>query len=378
MDKIHIINYFIKKNNYKKYLEIGIDNAVTFKEVNIDCKIGVDPNTSLDGIVKKDSDTFFKENIEKFDIILIDGLHHSDQVYKDVVNSLNCLSKEGIIICHDMLPYDEKMQMIPYSGGVWTGDCWKAFVNLRRDRNDLEMITIDMDHGLAVIKKGSQNTIDINVEINYENFIKNKKDWMNVHSITDFYKTMGEQDVLKCLLNHYIEFPNCPEINFCIGYYYHNIGQMASAISYYLRCAERAYDSLLSYECLLKASMCFESQGCRNNSVEGMLQHSVALMPKRPEGYFYLSRFYERTQRWFNAYLISSIGEKVSSDNCIKLKTDIDYPGFYGIIFEKAISSWHTGLCEESKNIFNYLLSNEPLDSIHRQAVIYNLEKISE
>ena len=103
MDKIHIINYLIKKNNYKKYLEIGIDNAITFKEVKIDYKIGVDPNTSLNDILKKDSDTFFKENTEKFDIILIDGLHHSDQVYKDIVNSLNCLSEEGVIICHDML-----------------------------------------------------------------------------------------------------------------------------------------------------------------------------------------------------------------------------------------------------------------------------------
>jgi hypothetical protein len=123
--------------------------------------------------------------------------------------------------------------------------------------------------------------------------------------------------------------------------------------------------------------MCFESQGCRNNSVEGMLQHSVALMPKRPEGYFYLSRFYERTQKWFNAYLISSIGEKVSSDDCIKLKTDIDYPGFYGIIFEKAVSAWWTGLCEESRDIFKYLSIHEPLDENHKQSVLYNLKNLS-
>ena len=51
MYKIHIINYLIKKNNYKKYLEIGIDNAITFKEVKIDYKIGVDPNTSLSDIL---------------------------------------------------------------------------------------------------------------------------------------------------------------------------------------------------------------------------------------------------------------------------------------------------------------------------------------
>jgi hypothetical protein len=378
MDKIHIINYLIKKNNYKKYLEVGVDNCFTFKQIKIDYKIGVDPNVSSNNIFKKDSDDFFKDNIEKFDIILIDGLHHSDQVYKDIINSLNCLNDYGIIICHDMLPYEEQMQIVPYSGGSWTGDCWKAFVNLRNSRDDLEMFTIDTDHGLAIIKKGSQNITNIDEEINYKNFVKNKKEWMNIHSITDFYKRIGEENILKCLLNHYVEFPNCPEINFCIADFYHSIGQTASAVSYYLRSSERSYNDLLRYEALLKASMCFEAQGCRSASVEGLLQHAVALMPKRPEGYFYLSRFYERTQKWFNSYLIASIGEKVACNSCENLKTDIDYPGFYGITFEKGVSSWHTGLCEESRNIFNYLLNNEPLDLNHKNAVIYNLGKILE
>jgi hypothetical protein len=377
MNRTTIIQSLIDKINAKSYLEIGIDNAVNFQTIVCDKKVSVDPNTDTAAMYHLTSDQFFKHNTDKFDVIFIDGLHHADQVYRDIVNSLSILNEGGYIVCHDMNPLQESHQTIPFVSGIWNGDCWKAFVNLRRDRSDLEMITIDMDYGLGIIRKGSQNIIDINVEINYENFIKNKKDWMNIHSITDFYKIMGEEDVLKCLLNHYIEFPNSAEINFCMGYFYHNIGQMASAVSYYLRCAERAYDSLLSYECLLRASMCFESQGCRNNSVEGMLQHAVALMPKRPEGYFYLSRFYERTQKWFNCYLIASIGEKVSHRNVPKLKIKLDYPGFYGIIFEKAVSSWHTGLCEESRDIFKYLSIYEPLDSIHKKCVINNLKKLN-
>ena len=51
MDKIHIINYLIKKNNYKKYLEIGIDNAITFKEVKIDYKITDDVFRSSDFVI---------------------------------------------------------------------------------------------------------------------------------------------------------------------------------------------------------------------------------------------------------------------------------------------------------------------------------------
>lgn len=188
-------------------------------------------------------------------------------------------------------------------------------------------------------------------------------------------KTM-EKDILKSLLYNYIESPDCPEINFNIGVYYHEIGQTASAISYYLRAAERSTENILMYEALLKASICFDSQGCRNNSVEGMLKHCVALMPKRPEGYFYLSRFYERAFRWSDCYLIASIGEKVSCRNPSKLRTKLDYPGFYGIIFEKAVSSWHTGLCEESRDYFKYLSIYEPLDKLHKNSVIYNLKNL--
>ena len=275
-----------------------------------------------------------------------------------------------------MLPTNEEMQIIPFNSGMWTGDCWRAFVELRQTRNDLEMFIIDTDMGLGVIKKGKQTLLDTTNKINYFYFSYNKHKWMNVVSLLDFYKKMGEKDMLKALLNHYTAYPNNPEINFYMGVYYHSIGQTASAVSYYLRAAERTYDDLVRYECLLRAGMCFDSQGSRNNSVEGMLQHAVALMPYRPEGYYYLSRFYERAQKWFNSYLIASIGDKVANRVPTPLKTDLDYPGFYGVIFERAVSAWWCGLCEESRNIFRYLLENEPLNDVHKQAVLNNLNRI--
>jgi hypothetical protein len=195
---------------------------------------------------------------------------------------------------------------------------------------------------------------------------------MEKYSMNNFQKNK-----LDVLLKKYIENSDCSEANFNIAVFYNQIGQTASAISYYLRAAERATEDLLKYESLIKASICFDSQGCRNNSVEGMLKHCVALMPKRPEGYFYLSRFYERSFRWFDSYLIASIGEKVSCRNPSKLRTELDYPGFYGIIFEKAVSSWHTGLCEESRDYFKYLSIYEPLDKLHKNSVRYNLKNLN-
>ena len=377
LDRTYIINYVAKKINAKNYLEIGVDDCVNFNSIQIKNKIGVDPYPKQDNIIKATSDEFFKTNKQKFDIIFIDGLHHADQVYRDIINSLDILNKGGYIFCHDLLPITKEMQIIPFNSGMWTGDCWKAFVNLRQHRNDLSMFTIDIDMGLGVITKGYQKILQTYDEINYYNFTLHKLEWMNIISPQDFYKLLGETNTLKALLDHYIQVPNSPELNFYIGCYYDNIGQTASAVSFYLRAAERTSEDLLAYECMLRCSMCFERQGCRNNSVIGMMQHAVALMPNRPEGYFFLSRFYERTEKWFDSYLISSIGFKVAKQEITPLRTKTDYPGFYGILFEKAVSGWWCGLAQESKDIFFDLYNNYPLEPLYKDACISNMKKLN-
>lgn len=189
---------------------------------------------------------------------------------------------------------------------------------------------------------------------------------------------MRDISTLNSLLAIYIDNPEYPEINFKLALWYHSKNQTASAVSFYLRTAERTDSKLLIYESMLRAAMCFNTQGCRNNSVEGMLQHAVAILPKRPEAYFHLARFYEKTEKWHNAYLISSIGMEVAERYPTEtLITKIDYPGFWAIEFEKAVVSWWCGLCEESKNIFNRLIFNEPLDKIHKDAAISNLKKLN-
>ena len=49
------------------------------------------------------SDEFFKNNNKMFDAIYIDGYHHGSQVYKDCVNSWQCLKKNGFLICDDYM-----------------------------------------------------------------------------------------------------------------------------------------------------------------------------------------------------------------------------------------------------------------------------------
>lgn len=181
---------------------------------------------------------------------------------------------------------------------------------------------------------------------------------------------------LQELLNYFVVNPEEVDINFKLGNYYNSIGQTASAISYYIRTSERTNDKEQAYSCLLAAANCFDLQGCRSNSVKGMLQNAISLLPSRPEAYFLLSRFYERQSNYQDSYLIASIGESVSDRECRPLDINVGYPGFYGIIFEKAVSAWHCGLCDESCNLHYNLLEKYEMDSIHTGTVSYNIDNL--
>lgn len=51
--------------------------------------------------VKSTSDWFFKNNLEKYDFIYIDGDHTSYGVLKDAVNALECLNMGGVLAFDD-------------------------------------------------------------------------------------------------------------------------------------------------------------------------------------------------------------------------------------------------------------------------------------
>jgi len=238
------------------------------------------------------------------------------------------------------------------------------------------MFTVDTDYGCAVIRRGHQDLLKIDTEINYSNFDKNRKEWLNLVSVTKFSTMFGEVN-LEDLLYQYIDDPNNAENNFQIAMHYDNIGQTASAVSYYLRAAERAPSDLLKYECLIRTSLCFNRQGARNFTVKGLLQHAVSLMPNRPEAYYLLSRHYEHEQNdghWTNCYMMACIGEKVSDFNSPLLRTWVDYPGYYALTFQRALSSWHCGLCDESRDLFKALLRDKNVNDNFKNVIINNLK----
>ena len=170
MTRTEIIQKLINKIDAKSYLEIGMGPGKNFNAITCDKKVCVDPTPTVPVTFSLTSDEFFEQNNDKFDVVFIDGLHWSEQVYKDIINSLELLNEGGYIICHDMNPHSEFIQRYPQpkKESEWTGDCWKAWVKLRSERNDLNMFVVDTDYGCGVITKGKQKKIKIDTELTWE------------------------------------------------------------------------------------------------------------------------------------------------------------------------------------------------------------------
>lgn len=195
MQRFDIINHLITINNYKSFLEVGTQAKINFTSVNVIRKVCVDPDPNAEADYQMTSDEYFNNNFEKFDIVFVDGLHHADVVYRDIINSLNRLNPGGCVVVHDVIPYSYIAQVIPLEKAsnmgttAWNGDVWKAWIKLRTERNDLIMNCVNTDHGCGVINftsKGSgeklENFNDGYFRYEYDEVIKN----LNLISTSDF------------------------------------------------------------------------------------------------------------------------------------------------------------------------------------------------
>jgi hypothetical protein len=181
-NRIDVINLLIEKRGYRRYLEIGCWEDNAFANIIAAEKVGVDPVEG--GTVRQSSDEFFERAIadgEKFDVIFIDGDHHHDQVFRDVENSLLCLTNGGAVLMHDCLPPDRIYETKSPTRDVYYGTAWRAFVQFRT-RPDLDAIVGDFDCGLALIRKVANaqplvldKTMD---ELTYDDFVAHRQEWM--------------------------------------------------------------------------------------------------------------------------------------------------------------------------------------------------------
>jgi hypothetical protein len=203
--RTEIINFLLTKTNNKNYLEIGTRNPEhNFNKIQSDNKISVDPcfEFQTDKIdFRLTSDDFFNQysKIEtlkdkKWDVIFIDGLHLADQVFRDIINSLNILADNGFLVIHDCNPPTEYHARENYhdhstvASFYWNGTVWKAFVKARKI-NGLFSACIDTDWGVGIISKiprkhfnHNSERVSINEFYEYRVFDLDRKNALNLIS----------------------------------------------------------------------------------------------------------------------------------------------------------------------------------------------------
>ncbi|QEC53140.1 methyltransferase family protein [Anseongella ginsenosidimutans] len=222
MDRLYVIQTLMKQRKLKNYLEIGVFNGHVFFRIQSSFKVAVDPEPNFtvyrkigktvfnpsnffNQYFQKTSDAFFIEDAcslyknRQIEIALIDGMHEYSYALRDIENTLDHLSDDGIIIVHDCNPRNREhaCSFKEYKDrnftGIWNGDVWKAIVHLRAHRDDINVFVLDCDHGLGIIQKGKPrhhkpkfNGPDI-ASFTFEDLDSNREEWLGLKPANYFY-----------------------------------------------------------------------------------------------------------------------------------------------------------------------------------------------
>ena len=178
-------------------------------------------------------------------------------------------------------------------------------------------------------------------------------------------------------MNELIEFSldtENAEKNYDLAVWYENQKQYAPAHTYYLRCAERSTDDLITYQALIRSSFCYKAQGSRDGTEKIALENALMLIPGRPEAYYFLSLLYERKEEWQNSYIYANLGLQQKEVESIVP----EYSGKYLLIFQKAVASWWWGKGKECRELFHSLVDDywEEMDETHKKAVEDNITRL--
>jgi hypothetical protein len=153
--RYQIINYFIRTRGFESYLEIGTSTGKCMARIRCARREGIDPAPRGEGkgwtLHRETSDEFFAGSRDRYDIIFVDGLHHSDQAVRDVFNGLHHLTPKGVLLVHDCNPLTEEAQRRDPCRGTWNGDVWKSVAFIRAHVPQLFCRVIARDQGVGLV-----------------------------------------------------------------------------------------------------------------------------------------------------------------------------------------------------------------------------------
>jgi len=182
MERATVIQSILDLYQSPNYLEIGVDQGVTFRVLRASRKVAVDVKFAFDVAEARTapecdyhevtSDAFFAGRAAsetKFDVVFIDGLHTFDQTLRDMLNASYVLADGGTIIIDDVMPssYAASLPDLDYTrqfwaatnnpDGSWMGDVYKLVFFIQDYLGSFSYATVEENHGQTVLWRKSRD-----------------------------------------------------------------------------------------------------------------------------------------------------------------------------------------------------------------------------
>lgn len=171
-DTVRRLNHLVDRLGVTRYLEIGLGNGGTFDGVEAPHKVGVDPHPwnrdlhDIGGVHILTSDEYFRrhwDDGQRFDLILLDGLHTAEQTYRDFVNSLHFAHANTVWLIDDVMPNDafsaipdqaESIRQRKATGSdntAWHGDVYKVVWMIRTFHRGMRLRTFSKQQPQSLV-----------------------------------------------------------------------------------------------------------------------------------------------------------------------------------------------------------------------------------
>lgn len=178
MQRHEVLQSLVDLYQAANYLEIGVDQGVTFHSISAARKVAVDVRFAFDWqaaasdpanhhcrYVETSSDNFFAAGLAgvRFDVIFIDGLHSFEQTLRDFLNAWSVLADGGIIVVDDVIPstYASSLPDLERSrefwtatanpDGSWMGDVYRLAFFIESFLPAFSYATIAENHGQMIL-----------------------------------------------------------------------------------------------------------------------------------------------------------------------------------------------------------------------------------
>lgn len=90
---------------------------------------------------------------KRFDVIFLDPLHFYESSRRDLELALEVLNVDGTLVVHDCHPTAPEAVSPEFRPSAWLGVTYLAFLDVVRERVELEYCVVDLDTGCGIVRR---------------------------------------------------------------------------------------------------------------------------------------------------------------------------------------------------------------------------------